>query len=406
MEHSPSSDNNETAARGAVVSAEARARNNIPRKVAVSSAIVAVSVAAYLAFGFFFDVFVEVVPLLAIPFIVVPLVAAKRTVVSGSAAIAVCTVLLVLSAAAFGAVGALAQPVKGEDICCGTTEKFTYSREFMRENYDIDQKVVIDVWLPQDYDENLSYPVVYVLDGDSLFDAAAGAASQACARGEGGVIVVGIGYGYLNPSFARGGIVWQDTEHLRGRWRDYCFADDTEAGYMPGTIMGGDTKRGKEYTDFIAETLVPDIRGRYSTDTSNSTIFGHSLGGGLAAYFSTQYDPSEGDDNAFNNFVIVDNGYLEYIVRHLEDFESAMNSAGGAAYSPVTVYRIWGGAVNPEGDDEQVRTARRIADYGFSGVSSLYYQPEGANHSDTQLIGINCAIKLALGQDVPTTPLD
>ena len=60
-------------------------------------------------------------------------------------------------------------------------------------------------------------------------------------------------------------------------------------------------------------------------------------------------------------------------------FPSVFNAfnAGGAAYSPVTVYRIWGGAVNPEGDDEQVRTARRIADCGYSGVSSLYYQPEG-----------------------------
>ena len=88
-------------------------------------------------------------------------------------------------------------------------------------------------------------------------------------------------------------------------------------------------------------------------------------------------------------------------------FPSVFNAfnAGGAAYSPVTVYRIWGGAVNPEGDDEQVRTARRIADCGYSGVSSLCYQLEGVNHSNTQLIGINCAIKLALGQDVPTTPL-
>lgn len=337
-------------------------------------------------------------------FVAVPLVAARRTSVSFGAAVAVCVVFFVLSAAAFGAVGALAQPVKGEEICCGKTEKFTYSRQFMRENYDIDQKVVVDVWLPENYDESKEYPVLYVLDGDDLFEASAGAASQACARGDGDVIVVGIGYGYLNPSFARGGIVWQDEKHLRGRWRDFCFADDTEAGYIAGAIMGGETKRGKEYTTFVAETLVPDIRAKYSTDASDSTILGHSLGGGLAAYFMTQYDPAKGDGNAFTNFVIVDNGYLEYHDRHLADFEAAMAAAGGAAHTDVTVLRIWGGEVNPAGDAEQAAVAKRIADYGYDGVTSIYYQPEGANHSDTQLIGINCAINLVLGQTVPSTP--
>lgn len=368
------------------------------RKAVLSTAIVAISVAAYVAFGFFFDVFLEVIPLLAIPFITVPFVAAARTTVSANAAIVACTILFVLAAAAFGAVGALAQPLKGEEICCGTTEKFTYSREFMRENYDIDQKVVVDVWLPENYDSEKEYPVVYVLDGDNLFDATAGAASQACARGEGDIIVIGIGYGYLNPSFARGGVVWQDEKHLRGRWRDFCFADDTEAGYMPGTVFGGETKRGKEYTTFVAETLVEDVRQKYSTDRLNSTILGHSLGGGLAAYFMTQYDPAKGEENPFTNFVIVDNGYLEYYNRHLPDFESAMNAAGGAAFSPVTVLRIWGGAVNPAGDAEQAETAKKVADYGYDKVTSVYYQPENANHSDTQLIGINCTIKVALGQ--------
>lgn len=59
----------------------------------------------------------------------------------------------------------------------------------------------------------------------------------------------------------------------------------------------------------------------------------------------TQYDPAKGEENPFTNFVIVDNGYPEYYNRHLPDFESAMNAAGGAVFSPVTVLRIWGGAV-------------------------------------------------------------
>lgn len=80
----------------------------------------------------------------------------------------------------------------------------------------------------------------------------------------------------------------------------------------------------------------------------------------------TQYDPAKGEENPFTNFVIVDNGYLEYYNRHLSDFESAMNAAGGAAFSPVTVLRIWGGAVNPAGDAEQAETAKKVADYGVA----------------------------------------
>lgn len=116
----------------------------------------------------------------------------------------------------------------------------------------------------------------------------------------------------------------------------------------------------------------------------------------------TQYDPAKGEENPFTNYVIVDNGYLEYYNRHLPDFESAMNAAGGAAFSPVTVLRIWGGAVNPSGDAEQAETAKKVADYGYDKVTSVYYQPENANYSDTQLIGINCTIKVVLGQN-PTS---
>lgn len=366
-------------------------------KIVFSVCVVIFAVAMYLAFGFFFDVFAECVPLLLIPIIVIPLVANRKARLAAKGAIAGCVIFVVLSAAVFGAVGALADPLKGEEICCGEVTRKVYSRSFMRDNYDIDQKIVVDIWLPEGYDENGKYPVIYVLDGDNLFEATAGAASQACARGEGDCIVVGIGYGYLNPSFARGGIVWQDTEHLRGRWRDFCFADDTEPGYMPGTVFGGDTKRGAEYTSFISDRLVPDIRAAYSTDPLDSTILGHSLGGGLASYFLTQYDPAKGENNAFTNFVIVDNGYLQYYNRRLPEFEQAVADFGDKTYSPVNVVRIWGGEVNPPANGEQLEQHEHLLSLGIEGLNSVFDIPEGANHSDTQLIGIDAAVKVTLG---------
>lgn len=366
------------------------------KKFVLSFSLMIFSIAAYVAIGFFFDVFLQAIPLLIAPVAIIPVVILDKKPAKTRTVAALCITSVLLSVGALSAVGVMAQPVKGEDICCGTTEKFSYTKEFMRDNYDINQRVLIKVWLPQGYNTADSYPVVYVLDGDNLFDAAAGKASQMCAQGKGDCVVVGIGYGYANAYFARGGVVWQDTEHLRGRWRDYCFADDTQSD-MPGKILGGESKRGAEYTSFISNTLVPDIRSKYAVSNTNSTLFGHSLGGGLAAYFSACYDPGKGESNPFNNFVIADNAFLDYYYGKLDDFEKVMENAGGKTHCDVTVCRIWGGAVNPECDLQQVAAAKRLKDLGYEGLTSIYWQPEGANHADTQLLGIEAAIDLALG---------
>lgn len=82
-----------------------------------------------------------------------------------------------------------------------------------------------------------------------------------------------------------------------------------------------------------------------------------------------------------------------------------MNVNGGKTYSPVTVLRIWGGAVNPAGNAEQQEVAAVLNAYGYEGLMSLYYQPEGADHSDTQTIGTACAVAVALGLESETTPV-
>ena len=96
---------------------------------------------------------------------------------------------------------------------------------------------------------------------------------------------------------------------------------------------------------------------------------------------------------------------MDIYFKKLEDFKRATDAYGGKTYSPVTVLRIWGGAVNPAGDGEQEAKAAELAAYGYEGLTSLYYCPEGANHSDTRTIGTACAVALALGLAFGTTPL-
>lgn len=370
-------------------------------KIIVSIAIVFFSIAAYVSFGFFFDVFVEVIPLLFIPVVLLPLLWLFCKNVNKTASIVTSAIMIVLVVAAAAGVGVVAtgKPAFGIKPICGSVETYKYSCDFMSENYDINQQTVVKVWTPENYSTSKKYPVLYVLDGDNLFDYAAVKAAEHCKNNDGDMIVVGIGYGYWNASFARGGIVYQDTEHLRGRWRDFCFADDTQQGYMPGTIFGGESKRGKEYTDFIVKTVVNDIRAKYSVDNDNSTIFGHSLGGGLAAYFLTQYDPALEEDNPFTNFVIVDNGYLDYYNNHYSDLKDKMSANGNSAHKNITIYRIWGGAVNPQSDFEQYDLYMTIKGENWQKVNNYFWIPEGANHSDTETIGITNAQNMILRLD-------
>ena len=359
------------------------------------------TLAIYFAFGFFFDVFLEIIPILLAP-VIITLCTLKREVAK-RCCIGVVGTFLILSIAAFTGVGVIAtsKPAYGVKPVAGSVEKISYSKDFMMDNYDINQKTEVKVWLPDGYDEGTKYPVLYVLDGDVLFDYTALKASMLSKEGKGDVIVVGVGYGYWNSTFARGGIIWQDEKNVRGRWRDFCFADDTEMGYMPEDF-GGESKRGKEFADFVMNTVVKDIRTKYSTDTGNSTIFGHSLGGGMAAYMLTQYNPSQKDDNPFTNFVIVDNGYVEYYHRQLPNLERAMQDAVGVAHTTINVYRIWGGAVNSVDEPEQQALHDELVSKGWTNVNSYFWIPEGANHADTQTIGIDNALYLATGNPFGT----
>lgn len=364
----------------------------------LSASIAIATVAIYVAFGFFFDVFAEITPILLLPFITIPLVWAKKKTVKKTVTAIVSVVLTAIAIGASVGVGIIAtsEPAYGIKPMSGDVETYEYSRTFMMDRYNINQKVCIYVWIPDNYTKEKSYPVMYVLDGDNKFNYAAVKAAEFSKNGEGDVIIVGIGYGYWNSAFARGGVIWQDEKHIKGRWRDFCFADDTEIGYL-GDPMGGKYKRGKEYSDFVTNTLVKDIRTRYNTDDRNSTLFGHSLGGGLAAYFLTQYDPALGEQNPFTNFIIVDNAFLGYYNTRFHDLEEAMAANKNAAHTTLNIYRIWGGEVNPSENIIQYNLYDAINKENWENVNNFLYIPEGADHSESATVATDNALQMILG---------
>jgi predicted alpha/beta superfamily hydrolase len=123
----------------------------------------------------------------------------------------------------------------------------------------------IYVRLPENYaaDESARYPVVYVLDGDSLFPILA--ASHLFLTNDEDLpeaIVVGIAYGSFDPSVNRRGFDF--TAPLANA--------DPERGGAPA------------FHDFLKSELIPRIENRFRADPSRRVLFGQSRGGSMVLY--------------------------------------------------------------------------------------------------------------------------
>jgi predicted alpha/beta superfamily hydrolase len=124
--------------------------------------------------------------------------------------------------------------------------------------------------LPTDYqDINKSYPVIYMHDGQNLFDSSTAAGQEwyldeTLSMLHGECIVVGIDSG----------------EEKRAT--EYNFRDSIEFG----------EGEGRKYIEFIAQTLKPFIDERFRTlpDREHTFIAGSSLGG-LISFYGAMYFP-------------------------------------------------------------------------------------------------------------------
>lgn len=131
--------------------------------------------------------------------------------------------------------------------------------------FKLDSKVLaralhIYVSLPQSYSptSTVPYPVVFVLDGDSLFPIIA--PTHLFLNIDYGVpeaIIVGIAYGSFDPETNK---------------RDYDFTSPAEDADIR---QGGATN----FLVVLKDELIPQIERRYCVDSSRRILFGQSRGG-------------------------------------------------------------------------------------------------------------------------------
>jgi predicted alpha/beta superfamily hydrolase len=147
----------------------------------------------------------------------------------------------------------------------------------------------IDVWMPPGYyDDEAPYPVIYMHDGQNLFDPVLAAynvdwgvdeavSRLIATRGLNGAIVVGI----WNTDF---------------RWQEYMPAKPLKGPAMKQVRadfldVAGGPSIADEYLKFIVEELKPFIDSRYRTlpDRAHTFIMGSSMGSLISLYAVSEY---------------------------------------------------------------------------------------------------------------------
>lgn len=145
------------------------------------------------------------------------------------------------------------------------------------------------IYLPETYDngQNLSYPVLYMHDGQNVFE-------DSCSfSGEWGVDE------FLDTSHLKTCIVVAIDNGRDKRLNEYC-------PYDFSAIVGSSSFSGKGegslYTDFIVQTLKPYIDKHYrtKTDRKNTFIAGSSMGGLISMYAVLKYPKVFGGAGVFS----------------------------------------------------------------------------------------------------------
>ncbi len=181
------------------------------------------------------------------------------------------------------------------------------------------------VYLPSGYsDSNLDYPVLYMHDGQNLFEPSTSylgviwdvhsAVEKAMVHGKTkGVIVVGID----NPSS-------DNEENVVGRLDEYSpwINSDLKNNLLANRITRDVGGYGKEYGKFIVEILKPMIDHKYRTkpDRENTGVAGSSMGGLISLYLGLAYEDVFSKIGAFSTAVwFAEKELLQMIKEHGPD---------------------------------------------------------------------------------------
>jgi len=145
----------------------------------------------------------------------------------------------------------------------------------------------VDVWLPEKFDPNQKYAVLYMHDGQNLFDPALSVTSQIWAADE--ALQTLIDRGQAKQAIIVG--IWSTSQRTREFMPPEAFENLPETLKMQLQATLTDLPAGDRYLRFITEELKPLIDKRFPTltDRRNTFILGSGMGGIISIYALAQY---------------------------------------------------------------------------------------------------------------------
>lgn len=238
----------------------------------------------------------------------------------------------------------------------------------------------IDVWLPEGYDDNDDdYPLLIMHDGQNLFDPELVFNHEAW---EMDLAVSNLAAaGVIRPPVIAG-------IHCRSsRFADYspdkAINADTVLTANLKNFLDGREPAGDNYLDFVANILIPKLRGLYrlKTDRDNTSIMGSSMGGLISLYAICEYPEVFGAAGCLSTHFIgaLDESLVpecpEAIVSYLE--KSLPDPQTHKIYLDHGTIGL--DALYPRWHDKVVATMRS---HGFDAGSMMEYVDKGADHHE------------------------
>lgn len=227
------------------------------------------------------------------------------------------------------------------------------------------------------------YPVIYLLDGNSVFGTMAEAVRLQSRRpdktGVTPAIIVGIGYE-------------TEASYAPNRFYDYTPVPNTEYRRRSDGAELPEQGGAAAFLQFIEEELKPRIASEFRIDRNRQTIFGHSLGGLFVLYaLFTKPD-------AFRHYIAGSPSIhwsKEYLLQQERIFTARVRE------EPVNVRLLLG-----VGEQEKSHVARncdsarelaeRLSSLSDVGVSAVYKEFEDEGHVSVLPILISRALRFAL----------
>jgi enterochelin esterase-like enzyme len=175
----------------------------------------------------------------------------------------------------------MAQPIP--KVSSGTIERLeNFKSQFVAPRH-------VDVWLPDGYDEGVQHNVLYMHDGQMLFDAQTTWNKQAW---EVDVTLARLIHQEKVPPTIVVGI-WNIDKHRRAEYfpeKQLTYMSAERRAEMVDIVLQG-KPQADAYLHFLVHELKPVIDGKYATyaDAAHTFVMGSSRGGAISVYAMNEY---------------------------------------------------------------------------------------------------------------------